>query len=401
MKPRILFVDHAGVLGGAELYLLDIARRLQDRAHVVVFEPGPFVDRLREAGVSCEVIAASDAMLGVEREGGRMQDLKAIPAVLGMVNRVRRLARGYDVVFANSQKGMIVGALAGWLARRPVVWNLHDIMTADHFSGMHRALAVQMANRFIRRVLVNSEATRVAFTESGGRTPTSTVFNGHDPSVFDRVTEEAVAAQREALGAGRYRLVGVFSRLAPWKGQHVLLRALPALPDVRAVLVGGALFQDDKAYEAQLRREAESLGVADRVLFLGFRDDVPLLMRSVDIVAHTSISPEPFGRVIVEGMLARRPVIAAEAGGALEIIDEAGLGMLTPPGDEGALADAIRQVLADPDAAERMASAGRRAAEARFTIDRTVQDINEQLAQVLGDSYGVTARETTAPSVKI
>jgi len=401
VKPRILFVDHAGVLGGAELYLLDVATRLKDRAHVVVFEPGPFVDRLREAGVSVDVLAAPSALLGVEREGDARGDLKAIPAVLGMMNRVRRLARSYDVIFANSQKGMIVAALAGFLARRPVIWNLHDILTADHFSGAHRALAVQMANRLIRRVIVNSEATRVSFTASGGRTPTATVFNGHDPAVFDRVPEADIAAQRMALGADRYRLVGVFSRLAPWKGQHVLLHALPALPDVRAVLVGGALFQDDRDYEAQLRQEAEALGVADRVMFLGFRSDVPLLMRSMDIVAHTSVSPEPFGRVIVEGMLAGKPVIAAGAGGALEIIDDPSVGLCTPPGDTTALERAIRGVLDDPARAERMARAGRASAEDRFTIDRTVQDINDQITHVLGDSYGATTHKTAAPPIQV
>jgi glycosyltransferase involved in cell wall biosynthesis len=402
VNPRILFVDHAGVLGGAELYLLDVAQRMKDRARVVVFERGPFVDRLRQSGVEVELIEASSAMLGVEREGGPRGDLQAIPAVLAMVNRVRRLARNYDIVFANSQKGMIVAALAGFLARRPVVWNLHDILTADHFSRAHRTLAVQVANRFVRRVLVNSEATRRAFGAAGGKVErTAVVYNGHDPAVFDRVSEADVAVQRGALGADRYQLVGVFSRLAPWKGQHVLLRALPALPDVRAVFVGGALFQDDRSYEDELRREADALGVRDRVLFLGFRDDVPTLMRSVDVVAHTSVSPEPFGRVIVEGMLARRPVVAAAAGGALEIIDQPGIGMLTPPGDVAALTTALRRLLDDPAGARQIAEAGRRTAEARYSIERTVRDINDQISHLLGDSYGAAARKTPAPSTQV
>ncbi len=399
MRPRILFVDHAGVLGGAELYLLDVARVLRDRCSVIVFEKGPFVDRLREAGVAVEVIVAPPALLGVEREGGAMQDLKAVPAVLTMVNRVRRLARGYDVVYANSQKGMIVAALAGQLARRPVVWNLHDILTAEHFSGGHRALAVHLANRFVRKVIVNSEATRLAFVESGGDgAKTATVFNGHDPAVFDRVPEADIARMRAELGGSRRRLVGIFSRLAPWKGQHVLLHALPALPDVHAVLVGGALFQDDRDYEARLRREAESLGVADRVTFLGFRDDVPLLMRSVDVVAHTSVSPEPFGRVIVEGLLARRPVIATEAGGALEILDTPDAGVLVPPGDPDALAEALASLFADETQARAMAENGRAMAERRFTVARTVDDINEQIDDVLGGRNGIGSRKTTAAS---
>ncbi len=88
----------------------------------------------------------------------------------------------------------------------------------------------------------------------------------------------------------------------------------------------------------------ESEGLANRAHFLGFRDDVPALMKGVDIVAHTSIAPEPFGRVVVEGMLAGKPVIAARDGGVTEIIDDGRDGLLVPSGDANALAAAIRQL---------------------------------------------------------
>ena len=81
-KPRILFVDHAGVLGGAELYLLDVVRHLREQSHVVLFEEGPFLDKLKEEGLSVELIKAPGSVMGVERSGGRFDDIKAIPGLL-------------------------------------------------------------------------------------------------------------------------------------------------------------------------------------------------------------------------------------------------------------------------------------------------------------------------------
>lgn len=397
---RTLFVDHAGVLGGAELYLLDIVKHMRHDAQVVLFEDGPFMERLREEAVPASILEAPASVMGVERTGGKMQDLRAIPGIMKMVMRLRRLARKFDVVFANSQKALIIGALAGKIAMRPVIWNLHDILTADHFSASHRKIAVTLANRFVDHVIVNSEATRDAFSACGGNVEkTSIVYNGIDAARFQRISAEAVQDLRQSLGLGDSLVVGLFSRLTEWKGQHVLLKALAQLPDVHALLVGGALFQDDAAYERALRNSVEQLGMADRVHFLGFRDDVPRLMKVVDIVLHCSTAPEPFGRVIVEGMLARRPVIAANAGGAREIIVPGETGLLTAPGDDQALADAILELKEHPERRRRIAEAGFADAYRRFAIENIVQQIDNQIRFVLGDPNAIAIAETSASPV--
>ena len=149
----------------------------------------------------------------------------------------------------------------------------------------------------------------------------------------------------QELGLRPGPLIGVFSRLAPWKGQHVVLQALAKLPGVHCIVAGSALFGED-AYAESLRLLASDLGIEDRVTFLGQRGDVPALMPAVDIVVHPSVDPEPFGRTLVEAMLARTPVIATDAGAASEILDGGEAGTLVPPGDAGALTEAIRETLA-------------------------------------------------------
>jgi glycosyltransferase involved in cell wall biosynthesis len=293
------------------------------------------------------------------------------------------MARGYDVLYVNSQKALIVGALAGKIAGKPVIWHLHDILTADHFSRVHRWLAVTVGNLLVSRIVANSRATAQAFVDSGGRVErVRVVYNGIDPSPFRSVVETKMDNLRRELGLVGVPVVSVFSRLAPWKGQHVLLEALARLPEVHALLVGAPLFGEDD-YAKDLRQWAKALDVADRVHFLGFRRDVPSLMRLSDIVVHTSVAPEPFGRVIVEGMLALRPVVATRAGGAAEIVDDGMSGVLVEPGDANALAAALTDLLANPAKAKALAETGYKMALERFSLRSMLEDIEQQLQQVL------------------
>ena len=383
MTPRILFVTHTAALGGAELYLRDLATLLRAHCAVAVFEEGPLVESLTARGVRTHVLSSTGAFQNVRKDGGLRASLQAVPALLRMGQTLARLAARYDLVFANSQKALLTGALAARWARRPLIWSLHDLLTAEHFSRLNRWVATAAANWGADLVLCNSEATERAFRAGGGRTPTALVYNGFDPSPFDAVTAAEVERLRSELGLGTAPTVGVFSRLAAWKGQHILIEALSALPDVHALLVGEALFGADDEYAAGLEQQATALGVNDRVHRLGFRADIPALMKAVDVVVHTSTCAEPFGRVIVEGMLARRPVVATRAGGAPEILRDGVNGLLTPPDDSDALGDALQTLLADPDRAHALARRGGEYARRQFALSSAADQIATLSRQVV------------------
>jgi glycosyltransferase involved in cell wall biosynthesis len=147
-------------------------------------------------------------------------------------------------------------------------------------------------------------------------------------------------------------VVGMVGRLAPWKGQHVFLeafaRAFSGGNEV-AVVVGEAMFgTQEEEYARDLHDMVQRLGIAERVDFRGFRDDVWAELAPMSICVHASVVPEPFGQVIVEAMLASIPVIATAAGGPSEIVTDGQDGLLYPPGDVEALADAMRRLREDP-----------------------------------------------------
>jgi glycosyltransferase involved in cell wall biosynthesis len=383
--PRLLLLDHCAALGGAELYLLDVARAYRLQASVLLFEDGPFADRLRDEGIDVTCLRTPAALRAVRKNGSVGEALRAVPAVARLVGQALRRARHADILFANSQKSLLVGAIASLLTRRPLIWNLHDLLTADHFTPLNRRIAVGCANLAASHVIANSQATLAAFRESGGRTPASVVYNGLDPARFQQVDPAAPLALRADLGVGDAPLVGVFSRLAEWKGQHVLLDALANRPGVHALLVGDALFEGDHAYATRLHRIVAAHGLDDRVHFLGFRDDVPALMKACDVVAHTSTTPEPFGRVIVEGMLAERPVIATRAGGATEILSDGVTGHLVPPGDASALGRALDVLLADPATTMEMGRHAAIEAARRFSLPQQIHGIARVLHRAAPD----------------
>ncbi len=387
MNP--LFLNHTAELGGAELELLDHAQAYP-HGKVACFAAGPLVDALREAGVDVAVLNTSVDLTRVKR--GSLAGLSPAGAfgLLRLAFDVAKLARDYDVIFANTLKALLVGVLAGRLAGRPVVWRLHDIMSAEHFGAANRKLMTTAANLWATRVLANSQATADAFVSSGGRAArTHVVYNGIDPDLFADQEPSDIRAQ---LGIGDAPLFGCFSRLSSWKGQHVLLKALGRVPDAHALLVGGALFGETD-YEASLRETAARLGVAERIHFLGFRKDIPALMLACDAVVHTSVAPEPFGRVIVEGMLAGKPVVAVRAGAASEIIAHEESGLLVPAGDARALAEALSSLIEQPERAVRLAKEGHARAMSTFTLGT----ILEQFKEILEDLG--TPPSQTVPTV--
>jgi glycosyltransferase involved in cell wall biosynthesis len=383
--PRILFLDHVGALGGAELCLIDIARYFNGRSRIILMADGPLHAALDAVNTDVAVLPLPDGISRVRRTSGFFRGVFAAPSVIRLAWKISRQAKDFDLIWATSQKAFIIACFSSVLARRPLVWHMHDILTADHFSPSNRWMAVTLANRFAARVVTVSNTGRQSFIDSGGKSEIAcVVYNGIDAASFGSIpgTAGSPSNLRGEFGIGTKPLVGVFGRITPWKGQDILLRALPSLPGVHAVFVGEALF-NETAYADSLRTLAVELGVSDRAHFAGFRTDVAGAMAEVDLVAHTSTSPEPFGRVLVEAMLARKPLIAAAAGGAVEIVSHGHDGVLVPPGNPALLATAILELLENPSATVSILNEGYKTAIAKFSLDRFLTNVDAVVTNVL------------------
>ncbi|OYQ65134.1 glycosyl transferase family 1 [Pseudanabaena sp. SR411] len=379
MNKKILFVSYTAVLGGGELCLLDFAHAYRETSQVVLLTDGILKNRLEDLGVKVEVLQASRSLAEVKVSSG-LASLKSIGDLWRLGKQVAKKSKDFDLIHANNQKGFVVAAIARLFGGAPVVWHLHDILTANIFSATNRKIAVTLANWFATRVIVNSQATGEAFLAAGGnRKLLRTVYNGFDSEKFDQINDNQ-ATLREELGLPcDHPLIGMFSRLSYWKGQHVLLEAASKLPDVHVLLVGDALFGEAE-YTEKLKNIAAQESLKGRVHWLGFRQDIPALMKACDAIAHCSTAPEPFGRVIVEAQLSKRPAIATIGGGTSEIIENGVTGLLIPPNDPQLLADAMHLIFSDLPATQRIVETAYTQAQAKFSIISVCQTFEMAIA---------------------
>jgi glycosyltransferase involved in cell wall biosynthesis len=358
-RPRIVYLDHCAQLSGAELALLRILPAL-DRvdAHVLLGEDGPLTRKLTETGVSTEVFRMPKSARRLKRTQAKPGAL-AVSAGILTIWYVVRLARRLrqlkpDLVHTNSLKAAIYGGLACRLAGIPCLWHVRDRITPDYLPSPAIRLVRWLARRLPSSVIANSISTLVTLElpESLGSVIPS-------PVIFDPVN---LAPAPYSAENGHFSFtVGMVGRMAPWKGQHVFIeafaRAFPA-GDQTAVVVGAPLFGEDD-YAEEVRTRAAGLGLNGRVHFVGFQDDVVGQMSRFDLLVHASIIPEPFGQVVVEGMAAGLPVLAARAGGPAEVIDDGVTGILYDPGNADALAQSLRRLAEDPALRKRLSEAAR------------------------------------------
>lgn len=245
-------------------------------------------------------------------------------------------------------------ALAAPVVRRTgaqlVLW-LHDTVSGrtwvERWARWHRPDLVISNSRF------TAESLPALFTGIAGVVLYAPVAAGHDPG------PEARDALRRGLGAAADDVVIVIaSRFEEWKGHRVLLSALGRVEGPwRLWIAGGAQRPHEESYAADLRAMAAAGGIADRVAFLGERRDVPALCRAADVHCQPNTRPEPFGLAFVEALYAGLPVVTTDLGGAREIVTRE-CGGLVPPGDAGALADALQTLVRDAALRQRLGAAG-------------------------------------------
>jgi glycosyltransferase involved in cell wall biosynthesis len=221
------------------------------------------------------------------------------------------------------------------------------------------------------------------------------IYDGLDTEGFRPVRDAATV--RKALGISRTDpLVGIVGNIQHWKGQAVVVEAIrevrAVVPEIRCLLVGG-VHRNGAAYARDLKRSITEHKLQNQVICTGVREDVADLMAAMDIVIHASVAPEPFGRVILEGMALGKAVIATNIGGVPEFVQDDVTGRLVPPSDPQALARTILELLGDVAQREQLGHQGCQEVRRRFDIQHHVEAITHAYASLRGGRPS----EPTAP----
>lgn len=383
-RTKLLLVTVGLGVGGTELQLLELAPRLdRDRFDVLVCG-------LKKGGVVAEELRARGVRVATLDGAGKL-DVR----VLFRLARLIRAERP-DIVHAFIGIANLAASLTGRLLGVPVVvWSYRDVevwKTRVHW------LVDRAGARWADAITCCSEAVRqfVLARLDADASKAMTIHNGVDLEVFD--SPQRAGRQELKLREGGL-VIGTVCRLdEPKKGLAVLLRALAGLakrdglPPWQCLLVGEGPARD------RLATLASELGLSDRVVFAGPRRDVARVLAALDLFVCPSLY-EGFGIAIVEAMAAGRPVVASAVGGIPEIVVNRDTGLLVPPGDETALAEAMADLLADRDRARKMGLRGRERAREKFSITTTVER-HQRLYESLGARHAGAVRTARGAEVR-
>jgi glycosyltransferase involved in cell wall biosynthesis len=355
---KIVHLVIDGGVAGGQLVALRLASAARAAGHDVAFvspSPGPFLDRVEQEGIRSRVVPLGGAL-----------DVRAVARLRAFLRRERA-----DVLHTHTHFSLnAVGRLAGRTAGAGVIAHMHiENVFRDAPAARRAQVALDNSTaRLCRWIIAVSEATHAALVAQGYPPDrTLTVHNGVE------VGEPGNPAQFTPAPTGP--VVLEVGRLCAVKGQRELIEALPRLArtDVTLLLAGEDV-ESGGAYREALERAARDLGVADRVRFLGRRDDVPALLAAVDVLVLPSWI-EGLPLVVLEAMAAGVPVVATDVGGTPEAVADGETGVLVPPRDVDALAGAIDALLSDPERARRLGAAGRERARERFDAESAARRV--------------------------
>jgi glycosyltransferase involved in cell wall biosynthesis len=390
----VFFVNPGRALGGAEHSLLLLLQGLREHgiaSTVAVFGEGPFQERVSATGIPTVTLVLPRGTRSAGRYrlprgplGGAPLLAGALAAALRLVGQARRA--GADLIHTNGMKAHLLGGLAGRLARVPVVWHLRDFPPEGWAGRMFDEATARLPEEILSPSGAVAASVRVRADRYPRVVPDPVDLARFRPGVSrDRI-------RREIGLAGTDPLIGLVGHLTPWKGHDVFLsiaRAVAAvLPAARFVVAGGEIYETHghAGYLDALQRRAFTLGLSERLLFLGVRDDVPELLAGLDVLVHCPVVPEPFGRVLAEAMAVGCPVVAARCGGIPEVVEDGVTGLLVAPGDVDAFVAAALRLVREPALRGRLAGAGRRRVEARFGVEAHTERVLEAYRSVLGAS---------------
>jgi glycosyltransferase involved in cell wall biosynthesis len=369
------------VIGGAQVHVRDLATRLATDGHevrVITGAPGPLTEALTAAGVACELCP------GLLREIHPLYDSRAVAAL-------RRSMRAFapDLVSTHSSKAGVVGRIAARLAGRPCLFTAHGWAFTEGVPAARRTLyrALERATApLATRIICVSERDRLLAEAAG-------IASGRLVVIHNGMPDIPADLRANPGRPGRLKLVMV-ARFDRQKDHRTLLLALRDLDEVDLDLVG------DGPAEVEIMALAASLGLSDRVAFLGRRTDVAAVLAGAHAFVLSS-HWEGFPRSTLEAMRAGLPVVVTDAGGAAEAVVDGVTGYVVARSNVADMRARLARLAIAPDLRGALGAAGRQRYERRFTFERMYRETIAAYSAVLAAApfVGDVSKEQTPEGI--
>jgi glycosyltransferase involved in cell wall biosynthesis len=359
--------------GGTENQFMALARTLDRTRFDVEFAClrrwGGFVDELEQRNIPLTEYP--------------VPTFRSVTALAQQARLARHIVRrGVQIVHAYNFYGNVFATPPARLVAPVTIASIRD--RAPYLTAMQKRVQ-RYACQFADCILVNADAVKDWLIGEGyDASKISVIRNGVDLSRFDNAPPRAELRRELGLPDGT-PLVGVISRLTRLKGLEHFLEAAAMVrarvPNAR-FLIAGETSPMDREYLGELQQYAERCGVAESVIFTGLRRDVPAVLSSLDVSVMPSLN-EALSNVVLESMAAGAPTVATRVGGTPEAIADGVTGVLVPPADSRALADAIVHLLHDTRLATHLGAAARARIVDHFSVRRMVRSTEDLYVELL------------------
>jgi glycosyltransferase involved in cell wall biosynthesis len=360
-KTRILHIIESGGPGGAETVLLNIVNNLdENRYHSIValLRTGWLHQQLKKNGISTIVLNSA-----------RSYDV-------GLLLRLWLNVKGrrVDLIHSHLPDVNLYSCLAGFAAGVPVVTTYHGGPIEPRRRISPHSLKYSLIRRLSTKIVAVSDCLRNDLVRIARFSPRKlrTIYNGVDWRRFG-LPVNSTTKRNELKLAPDEKVVGMVANLRPAKGYEYFIRAAAIIvqnvPRVKFLVIGE---NEDKLRE-KVTKEMDALGMTDKVIFLGFREDVPELLRLLDVFMLSSIS-EGLSIATIEAMAAGVPVVVTRSGGPQEVVVDAKTGFLVSPRDEKSLAEKALLLLKNRRLAASMGKEAQSEVRTKFSIDAMIRN---------------------------
>ncbi len=363
-KFNILYTtSFARMTGGGQWSLYYLIKHLnKEILHPIVLCPGEGELAEEMKGIGAEMLYL---------DVGRIRRLN--PLVLWkMISFIKQ--KQIDLIHTDSTTETFYAGIAARMMRIPLVWH---IRVSEREWFLDRILSLLST-----RLILVANAISPRFTWIRDRHKTVVVHNGIDLEAFDNFpTTSSIRAEFNI--SKDTVLLACIGRIEKRKGQEYLVSAMRYIDNVKLLLVG----RGEEKYINEIKMLCNELGIYDRVFFAESRDNIPSVLKGIDILVVSSISGEGFPRVLLEAMAARRPVIATDDAGNPEAVEDGLTGYIVPTANISALAEKIKELVADKKKRTAMGQAGRKRLEKLFTIQQHVSRVQTLYHRILSKEH--------------
>lgn len=369
MKKKILVINNSCHISGAEISLLALLNSLNETYDFTIVIPGTGELHSKLLNSNCktklfdlERFSKSRSFFGQLKWG-----FQALSTALKISKDVRK--QNFDIVYANSNQSIIYAILVKIFTGKELIWHVRD--------NLKNRFIAQILTRFCHKLICISNY--IYDQVPAKKTKKFLIYNGIDCNIWTPMDDEKPVVKELNLEKD-ILLVGHVGQIIPWKNYldfiEILEIVLKEFKAVHFLIIGDDLFNKSSSYVTMVKKIVKERNLEKHVTFLGYKENIKHYINQLDILAHCATT-EPFGRVVMEALALKKPVVAFHSGGVREIITHHETGFLSPKNNHRQFADNLLLLLKDSSLRSRFGNAGREEICEKFSLENVSREIHK------------------------